>query len=68
MLLSNTLYYQRQEDNASGIAKIIALLELLTALEKKGRHINQGKVKIDFDNKKGYDKILKKIYKVNTCA
>ena len=44
------------------------MLELLTVIEKKGRHICHGKIKIGFNNKKGYDKIVKKIYKLNTYA
>ena len=66
MLLSNILYHQRWDENISGVAEVITLLELLIVIEKKGRHIRHGKIEIGFDNKKGYDKIVKQIYKLNT--
>ena len=34
------LYHKNWEDNTSGCAEVIVLLELITVLEKKGRHIN----------------------------
>ena len=44
------------------------MLELITVLEKKGKNIQQGKIKISFDNRKGHDKIVKQIHKCNACA
>ena len=39
------LYHKNWEDNTSGCAEVIVLLELITMLEKKGRHINQGEIR-----------------------
>jgi len=52
----NMLYYKKWEENMPGIAKVIVLLELITILEKKGRYIQSGGIKMGFDNKKGYKK------------
>ena len=50
------------------MAEVIMLLELITILEKKGRHIQSGGIKIGFDNKKGYRKIVEKITRSNMLA
>lgn len=56
------------EDNASGVAEIIALLELIAVLERKGQHVSEGEIRIGFDYKKGHKKIMKSILKCNVCA
>ena len=50
------------------MAEVIVLLELITILEKKGRHMQSGGIKIRFDNKKGYKKIVEKITRSNILA
>ena len=62
------LHHKNWEDNTSGCADVIALLELITMLEKNGKHINQGEIRIGFDCKKAYKKIVKSILKCNVCA
>ena len=52
----NVLYHKKWEKNTPGMAEVIILLELITVLEKKGRHMQSGGIKIGFDNKKGYKK------------
>jgi len=64
-LLQNTLYHQRWGDNTTRAAEVITLLELLKVIEKKSRYILNRKIKIGFDNKKGYNKIVNRIYKLN---
>lgn len=62
------MYHKNWEDNSSSCAEILVLLESITVLEKKGRHINQGGIKIGFDYKKGQRKIVNKIFKCNEYA
>ena len=33
--------------------------------QRKGQHITKGKITIGFDHRKGYNKIIKEIYKCN---
>ena len=41
------------------------LLELIEVIEKKSRHINQGKITIGFDYRKSHNKIIKDIKKTS---
>ena len=66
--LEKTLFYQSWEDNSSGCAEIIVLLELITVLEKKGRHINHGEINIGFDCKKEQRKVTTSMLKSNECS
>ena len=61
----NILYHKYWKDNVPGSAEVIVLLELISVLERKGRHIEQGEIRIGFDHKKGYKKIIKSILKSN---
>ena len=38
---------------------LLVLLELIKVIEKKSRHINQGKIIIGFDHRKSHNKIIK---------
>ena len=38
-LMTNKLYHNQWEDNMSGVAEMITILELIAVLEKKDRHI-----------------------------
>lgn len=61
----NVLYHKGWTDNTSGIAEVLALLELLEAIEVKGRHTNEGEINIGFDLRKAHKKIIKNIKKSN---
>ena len=65
ILESNKLYYKTWEQNTLGLAEVIILLELITVIERKGRNISQGKVRIGMDYKRVYRKILNDIKKSN---
>ena len=66
--LEKGLFSRNWEDNSSGCAEVIVLLELMTVLEEKGRHIMEGEVTIGFDCKKAHKKIIKEILKSNEYA
>jgi len=44
---------------------VLVLLELIKVIEKKSRHINQGKITIGFDYRKSHNKIIKDIKKTS---
>ena len=62
------LHYNQWKEKLSDVAEVTILLELIIVLEKKEKHIKQGKIKIAFDDRKGHIKIVNQIYNVNTCA
>jgi len=62
------IYSRNWEDNSSGCAEVIVLLELVTVIEKKGWHITQGEIAIGFDCKKAHKKIVKLLLKSNEYA
>ena len=64
----NVLYHRIWEYNASSVAEVIILLELLTVLKWKGQYITKEKIKIRFDNRKRHDRIMGGIYKYNEYA
>ena len=49
-------------------AEVLTLLELITVIERKGRNISLGKIRIDVDYKRVYRKILNNINKSNEYA
>ena len=55
-LLNNHLYHKDWIDNTSGSAKVVVLLELITILEEKGRHMQSGKIIIGIDCERAYQK------------
>ena len=59
--ISRELYHKEWNNNTIGEAEVIVLLELLQVLERKGHHINQGIVKIRFDNRVNHRKIVQDI-------
>ena len=59
------IFNSNWEDNSSGWAEVIVLLELVTVLEMKKRHITQGKIAIGFAYKKSYKKFFKYSLKSN---
>ena len=50
--ISNKLHHKEWSNNKSGVAEVIVLLELVTALERRGRHIQNSKIEAGFDNRK----------------
>jgi len=66
--ISNEMYHKRWRDNTSGSAEVIVMLELITVLERRGRHINEGCITIGFDNRRHYKSIVNKIHKSNVYA
>ena len=48
------LYHKKWNNNILGVAKVITLLELITVLERRGKHIEHGKIEIGFDNRIQY--------------
>ena len=65
MEISREVYHKNRNKNTIGGAKVIVLLELLQVLERKGCHINQGIVKISFDNRVNHRKLVEDIIKVS---
>ena len=66
--IENVLYYKQQEENTPEVAEVMVLLELIVVLEKKGRHIQSGEIRIGFDNKQAYRKIINKLMRSNIYA
>ena len=66
--LKSKLYHNQWNDNTSGIAEVLTLLDLISVIETRGKHIQQGKIKIAFDNRVGYRKIVNNILKFNEYA
>jgi hypothetical protein len=64
----HTIYHKQWEDNSSGIAEVMVLLELLEVIEQKGRHIEEGRIVIGFDNRQAYRKIMSPIKRINVYA
>ena len=44
------LHNKKWEDNTSGVAEVIVLLELITVLKRRRKHITNEKIRIGFDN------------------
>ena len=44
------------------------LLEVITALERRGKHIEHGKIEIGFDNRMQQRNLVASIKKSNVCA
>ena len=65
---SGELYHKEWKENMAGIAEVITLLELITVLERRGRHINEGCIEIGFDNKKQYQRLMNRMKKSNMWA
>ena len=51
MEISGELHHKKWNDNASGVVEAIALLEIITVLEGRGKHAQCGKIEIGFDNR-----------------
>jgi len=66
--ISGELYHKEWDDNTIAIAETITLLELLTVIERRGRHIENGSIEIGFDHKRQYRQITGKIMKSNIYA
>ena len=66
--ISNDMYHKRWRDNTAGSAEVIMMLELMTVLERRGRHINYGNITIGFDNKRHYRSIVNEICKSNVYS
>ena len=66
--ISNEMYHMRWRENTAGSAEVIVMLELITVLERRGRHINDGCITIGFDNKRHYRRIVNDIHKSNEYA
>ena len=66
--ISGELYHKEWNDSTAGIAETITLLELLSVIERRGRHIENGSVDIAFDNKRHYRQITNDIRKSNMYA
>ena len=66
--ISNELYHKRWGDNTPGVAEFLVLLELITVIERRGRHISNGKITIGFDNKKHHRNIVNEVNKSNVYA
>ena len=66
--IKNEIYHKRWRENTSGSAEVLVMLELMTVLERRGRHINHGSITIGFDNKKHHRHLVQEIYKSNIYA
>ena len=61
--IKNELHHKEWCDNASGIAEVIVLLQLVMVIEQRGRCIQYGKIEISFNNKRNYRKIVEDLQK-----
>ena len=61
--LENMLFYKEWGANTIAGAEVITLLEMLEVIRKKIKHIQQGSIKIGFDNWKAYKIIVAKVVK-----
>ena len=68
LLLQNHNYHKEQENNTIIGAEAITLLELVDAIERKGRRISHRKIIIKVDNRKAHQRIVETIEKPNTHA
>ena len=68
LLIHNTIYHKEWKDNTCKGAEAITLLELIEVIVTKGKHIPTGKIKIGFDNRLAYRKIVNAILKPSTYA
>ena len=59
------LHNKKWENNASDIAEVIVLLELIAAIANKAKHISNRKIIIGIDHKKSYDKIVNNMKKTS---
>ena len=59
------LCHEEQGDNSSGVAEVLALLELPEAIEIKGQQIEEGELCIGFDHRKAHKKIVSQIRRTN---
>ena len=66
--IEKKLHNKMQENNKSGAAEVIALLELITLIANKSKHVISGTVIIGCDNKKTCNKIVNKVIKTSTHA
>ena len=66
--IEKKLCHKKWENNTSGIAETIVLLELITTIANKSEHANSGKILIGHDNKKSHNKIVNKIVKLSLHA
>jgi len=62
------LYHKQWNNNSSGVAEVLVLLELLEVMEYKGQHIEEGKISIGFDHRQAYKKIVSQIKRNNVYA
>ena len=66
--ISGELCHKKWNDNASGVAEVMTLLEVTTTLERRGKHIEYGKIEIGFDNRVQHRKLVENVKKSSTCA
>ena len=66
--ISIELCHKKWKDNTSGLTGVITLLEVIKTLERRGKHIEQGKIEIGFDNRIQHRNLVAKIKKSNTHA
>ena len=68
LLSKNSMHHKQWQNNTSAGAEAVVLLELMEILERKGRHISQGKTQIGFDNRIVHKKIVENIAKASIFA
>ena len=68
MKISEELYYKKWNDNTLGVAEVMVLLEVITTLERRGQHIEYGKIEIGFDNRMQHRNLVANIKKSSTYA
>ena len=61
--LKNTLFHKEQGANTIVGAEVVTLLEMLEVIHKKSKHMQQGSIKIGFDNRKAYKIIAANVIK-----
>ena len=68
MLESSTMFHKEWKCNTIVGAEAIVLLQMLEVIERKGRHITSGKIRIGFDNREAHEKIVNKIVKASVFS
>ena len=63
--IKNKMCHKEWGDNTSGVAELIVLLKLFTIVERRGRHIENGKLEIGFYNRRHHRNILEELRKSN---
>ena len=63
--VENKLCHKKWGNNASSIAKVMVILELITMIANKSKHISDGKITIGHNHEKSHNKIVNEVKKIS---